>query len=58
MKNDKIKGHIKTIKGTAKEVTGKLIGDKELELEGMAQKKIGKVQTTYGELKDEIEKKD
>ena len=58
MKKDQIKGRIKTIKGETKEAVGKLIGDKELEAEGKAQKGIGKIQSTYGDLTNDIEKKD
>ena len=56
MKKDQIKGQIKKTKGTAKEVIGKLIGNKELEAEGKIEKAVGSAQATYGDFKNEVEK--
>ncbi len=58
MKNDQIKGRLKVIEGKTKEAIGKLIGDKELEIKGTAQKTAGKAQATYGDLENELDKRD
>lgn len=57
MKSDQIKVRFKKITGKAKEVIGKLTGDKELEIEGSVQKNIGKIQVVHEDFKDAIEKK-
>lgn len=54
MNNDQIKGRINVTKGKAREVTGKIVSNKYLEEKGKAQTSIGKVQTGYGDLKDDL----
>jgi len=56
MNKDQVKGRIEEAKGTVKEVTGKVVGDEELEAEGNVQKNIGKVQAGVGDLKEDIKK--
>ena len=56
MKKDQIKGRVKEATGKSKEVVGKVIGNKDLEIEGKTQKNVGKVQATYGDIKDKVEK--
>lgn len=51
---DQVKGHIEEAKGTIKEVTGKLVGDKTLEAEGNIQKNLGKVQAKVGDIKQDV----
>lgn len=42
------------IKGTLKEVAGKVTGDTKTEAEGTAEKTAGKVQNTVGGAKDSV----
>jgi uncharacterized protein YjbJ (UPF0337 family) len=51
---DQVEGHIEEAKGTIKEVTGKLVGDKTLEAEGNIQKNLGKVQAKVGDIKQDV----
>lgn len=52
---DKAKGHTKELIGGAKAKVGDLIGNKELEAKGHAQKADGKVDRMKGEIKEKIE---
>jgi uncharacterized protein YjbJ (UPF0337 family) len=54
MNKDQTQGRIDEAKGKVKEVTGKLVGNDELELKGKIQKSGGKVQATYGDLKQDL----
>ncbi len=56
MNKDQVKGRIEATKGTIKEVTGKLLNDEDLEIEGNVQKNFGKVKSGFGDLKDDIKK--
>lgn len=56
MNKDQIKGRVKEAKGKAKEVTGRIVDDKDLEEEGMVESTIGKVQAGYGDLKADLKK--
>ena len=51
MTKNKIKGRVEETKGKAKEVTCKVVGNKELEQKGKIQNTGGKVQAGYGDLK-------
>jgi uncharacterized protein YjbJ (UPF0337 family) len=51
---DRVVGSAKQIKGGAKEVVGKAVGDQKLEAEGKAEKIEGKVQNAVGGLKDSL----
>ena len=51
---DRIAGSAKQLKGTLKEVAGKVMGDAKLEAEGKADKAKGKVQNAVGGLKDTL----
>ena len=57
MKKEKIKGLIQEGTGKVKEVTGKVVGNKELEAKGKIQKNVGKAQVAYAEIEDNLEKK-
>lgn len=46
-----------TVKGTAKEVTGKATGDRSKEVEGKAQKTVGKAQTKTADAVDDLKRK-
>jgi uncharacterized protein YjbJ (UPF0337 family) len=54
MDKDRIKGAAKQAKGSVKEQTGKLTGDRKTQAEGAAEKAGGKVQNTVGSAKDAI----
>ena len=51
---DQVKGRVEEAKGTIKEVTGKLVGDKTLEAKGNIQKNLGKVQAKVGDVKQDV----
>ena len=50
---DQVKGGVEEAKGSVKEATGKLVGDKRLEAKGNIQKNLGKVQAKVGDLKQD-----
>jgi uncharacterized protein YjbJ (UPF0337 family) len=52
---DQVKGRVKVVKGTVKQVTGKLVGSKRLQAKGNIQKNFGKVQAKYGDLKKKVQ---
>jgi uncharacterized protein YjbJ (UPF0337 family) len=52
MDKDRVTGSAKQIKGTVKQVVGKIVGDVKLEAEGNADKIEGQVQNAVGGLKD------
>ena len=54
MDKDRSEGLVEKIKGTAKEVAGKVTGDAKLEAEGKAQKLGGSVQNAVGGAKDAL----
>lgn len=54
MDKDRIDGALHTVKGTVKEVAGKVTGDTKLEAEGKIEKAGGKVQNTVGGVKDSL----
>jgi uncharacterized protein YjbJ (UPF0337 family) len=56
MNNDQIKGHAEEVKGKVKEVVGNILDDDQLEHQGNIQKNVGKVQTGFGDLKEDIKK--
>jgi uncharacterized protein YjbJ (UPF0337 family) len=51
---DQVKGRIKEAQGVAKEIAGALSENKVLEQKGEAQRAVGKIQTAYGDLKEDI----
>jgi uncharacterized protein YjbJ (UPF0337 family) len=54
MDKDRVVGAAKQVKGEAKQIVGKLVGDAKLEAEGNADKVEGKLQNTIGGVKDTI----
>src|SRR5205085_7630744 len=54
MDKDRVEGSWEQAKGKAKEVAGKVTGDRKTEAEGKAQKTAAKVQNTVGGLKDTL----
>jgi len=57
MDKDRVVGSAKQMKGAAKQVVGKAIGDAKLESDGKADKIEGKVQNAIGGLKDTLKGK-
>lgn len=57
MDKNRIEGMAKQVKGSVKEAIGKMTGDTKTELEGIAEKNIGKAQTKAGELADKVRDK-
>jgi uncharacterized protein YjbJ (UPF0337 family) len=56
MNKDQVKGRIEQAKGKAKEIAGKMVGNKTLEAKGDANQVSGKVQKTYGDAKNQTKK--
>jgi uncharacterized protein YjbJ (UPF0337 family) len=54
MDDNRIEGAKREIKGTAKELAGKITGNESKELAGNVEKNLGKVQRKAGEASDEI----
>ncbi len=54
MNKNQIKGRIEQAKGQVKAVAGRIVGNKELEQKGRNQKAGGKVQSGYGDVKEDI----
>jgi uncharacterized protein YjbJ (UPF0337 family) len=48
---DQIKGRVKKARGAVKEKTGELLGDRELESEGAAERGAGRAQEVYGKVR-------
>ena len=51
---DQVDGRAKSGKGKVKEGAGKLVGNKELEIEGKVDQAAGKTQSKYGDLKEDV----
>ncbi len=51
---DQVRGRVKVVKGTVKQVAGTLVGSKRLRAKGNIQKNLGKVQAKYGDLKKKV----
>ena len=56
MNKDQKDGRIKEVKGTVKEVTGRVTGDSKLENKGKVQHAVGKTQAAYGDAKADVKK--
>jgi uncharacterized protein YjbJ (UPF0337 family) len=54
MHKDRVEGAGKRLKGSVKEVIGKVTGDKRREFEGKAEKATGAVQGEAGKTKDAV----
>ncbi len=53
MNKDEIKGQANEVDGKIKEVTGKVVGDKKLELKGSVQGSVGQAQKKLGDVKQD-----
>lgn len=56
MNKDQIKGRAEQAAGSVKKVTGKVVGNKELEVKGRVEEAGGKVRANYGDAKNNLEK--
>lgn len=56
MNKNQITGRFEETKGKVKQAAGVLLDDKDMELEGVVQKDVGKLQAGFGDLKEEIKK--
>ena len=56
MNKDQVKGRYKEAKGKVKEVAGHVVGNKDVELEGIIQKNVGKAQAAVGDTKADLTK--
>ncbi len=54
MNKNQIKGRIEQATGQVKQVAGRLVGKRELEQKGRIQKAGGKIQSEYGDVKEDI----
>lgn len=54
MNKDQVDGRAETVKGNVKEATGKLVGNERLTTEGQAERAAGKVQSTVGDVKNNV----
>ncbi len=53
---NQVKGKVKELKGAAKEVAGRVVGDEDLEVEGMVEKNVGKLQQGVGKIEKRLRK--
>ena len=53
---DQVEGRLEQAEGTIKEVVGKAVGNKTLEVKGNIQKNVGAVKASIGDVKNDIEK--
>ena len=53
MNKDQVKGRVEEAKGSVKETAGRVTGKPDLQDRGTLQKAAGKVQKTYGDMKEE-----
>ena len=53
---DQVKGRADEAQGKVKEVVGKVVGNKDLEVKGNIQKNVGAVRAAIGDAKEDIAK--
>ena len=54
MDTNRVKGAIEEVVGIAKQKTGELTGNSQLQIEGIAQQVKGKVENAWGQAKDAV----
>ena len=54
MNNNRVKGTLDEVVGIAKQKTGELTGNAQLQIEGIAQQVKGKVESAWGQAKDAV----
>jgi uncharacterized protein YjbJ (UPF0337 family) len=50
-----VKGRVAQAKGSIKEVTGRLVGNKTLQSKGNLQKNLGRVQAKLGDIQEQVQ---
>ena len=55
MNKNQITGRVKAAKGKGKEIAGKAVGNKRLELKGAGQKLVGRAEAAYGDVKNDVD---
>lgn len=53
---DQVQGRADEAQGKIKEVVGKVVGNRELEVKGNIQKNVGAVQASVGDAKEHLKK--
>ena len=53
---DQVEGRTDEAQGKVKEVIGKVVGNKKLEVKGNVQKNVGAIQASIGDAKEDIAK--
>lgn len=51
---DQVDGRVNETKGAVKELTGKVLDDKGMEIEGNIEKNVGKAQAGFGDIKKDV----
>jgi len=54
MNKDQVKGRVEEAKGSIKQTTGRVIGNPDLEDRGTIEKVGGKIQKTFGDVKEQV----
>jgi uncharacterized protein YjbJ (UPF0337 family) len=54
MNKDQVKGRVEEAKGSIKQTAGRVTGKPDLEDRGTIEKAAGKVQKTFGDVKEQI----
>ena len=54
MNKDQIQGRVEEAKGSVKQATGRVTGKPDLEDRGTLEKAAGKVQKTFGDVKEQV----
>ena len=54
MNKDQVKGRVEEAKGKVKEVAGSTVGNPDLEDRGTIEKVGGKIQKTFGDVKEQV----
>jgi len=54
MNNDQVKGRVEEAKGTVKEAAGRVTGNQNMQDRGTLEKAAGKVQKTFGDVKEQV----
>ena len=54
MNKDQVKGAVKDIVGKGQEQVGKIVGSEEQQAKGLDKQVEGKVQKTYGDVKENV----
>jgi len=56
MNKNQAKGRIQETKGKVKQIAVRILDDEDMELEGRVRKNVGKVQSGFGNLKENLKK--